>query len=77
VENPKKRWPKLLGLALASLVTLAALFIWSDIQLERDPNELALGAPVPTLNLLDTTGKPLSFAPAEVHPVLVFYRGKW
>ena len=68
----------LLGIGLLSLLGIATA-LGACGSLERDANELAVGAAVPQAELLDTEGRPYSLA--SLNPkglrVLVFYRGAW
>jgi hypothetical protein len=67
---------RLLRTAALAAVVLAAAGCPS---IQRDPNELPLGAPMPAVRLKTGAGK--DFPLAQVRklglPVVVFYRGHW
>jgi hypothetical protein len=78
-EGSSKKGLKIAAGVVLVLGLVAGVVIWRSVMLTRDPNQLAVGAAAPTLDLIGSEGKPFSLAAHEPNalPVLVFYRGHW
>jgi len=65
----------LLGAAVFAVLP----FLAGCLSLDRDPNELAVGATAPDFRLQSEEGRAVALADlrAQGRPVLVFYRGDW
>ncbi|MBL4844046.1 MAG: hypothetical protein JKY65_00850 [Planctomycetes bacterium] len=78
-EGSSRRGLKITAGVVAVLALVIGAVSWQMIVLERDPNQLQVGAAAPTLELVGSDGKPFSLAAhaPKALPVLVFYRGHW
>ena len=74
-----KRAVKITLRVVLGLVVVGAVAFWWMTDLNRDPNELDVGAAAPVVELLAPDGAPFSLTALadEGFPVLVFYRGQW
>ena len=70
---------KVVAAAVTIVVVVGGGAAYLGMKLKGDPNQLALGAAAPKVELVDSEGQPfaLSTLTAQGLPVLVFYRGHW
>ncbi len=64
---------------LLVLVLVGGLLLWQTLQLQPDPQQRAVGASIPPLQLLNAAGDTTSLmaAAGSATPVLVVFRGHW